>query len=123
MTAPRKEGMLETPKFIQGVYSFEGQGLEHPVSLSPKDEYTVPFDKRAQLIYLRAGNSTPEMIYLLLSRNGRPIRYFPIGARGAVHVQLAIVEDMSPESRLELSVGAPEGVRGVVMVDIGLVEI
>ena len=115
--------MLEKPSFIQGVYAFEGRGWERPAPLRPEAIYQAPRDRRAQLIYLRAGNSTPEMIYLLLSVNGRPFRYFPIGAKGAVHVPLAIVEDLTPESRLELSIGAPEGLRGAVLVDIGLMEI
>jgi hypothetical protein len=78
------------------------------VPIKPAASYKVPFDKRAQLIYLRAGNSTPELVYLALSRNAKPFRFFPIGAKGAIHVQLAIVEDLEPESELELSVGAPE---------------
>ena len=92
-------------------------------TLRPDASYVAPPDKRVQLIYLRGGNSTAEMIYLLLSVNGRPFRYFPIGAKGAVHVPLAIVEDLTPESRVELSVGAPEGLRGSVMIDLGLMEV
>ncbi|WP_437682592.1 molybdopterin oxidoreductase [Sorangium sp. So ce131] len=114
---------METPRFIQGVYSFEGQGLEKPVPLRPAISYAVPRDKRAQLIYLRAGNSTSELIYLLLERDGRPMRYFPVGAKDAIHVPLVIVEDIHPESVLELSVGAPEGLRGLTAIDIGLAEI
>ncbi len=34
--------------------------------LSPDVSYTVPFDKRTQLIYLRAGSSLDELIYLVL---------------------------------------------------------
>jgi len=115
--------MLEMPKFVQGVYSFDGQGLTRPVPLHPEAGYTVPRDRRAQLIYLRAGNSTPELVYLLLRRDGKPMRYFPIGAKSAIHVQLAIVEDLHPESVLELWLGAPEGVRGVAPIDMGLAEI
>jgi hypothetical protein len=114
--------MLEKPRFIQGVFGFEGKGLERPTKLVP-DDYTVPRDKRAQLVYLRAGNSTDEMVYLVLSQNDRPVRYFPIGAKGAVHVALAIVEDVPPDTRISLSIGAPEGVRGTLLVDLGLVEI
>jgi hypothetical protein len=114
--------MLETPQFIQGVYSFKGAGLERPVALAGA-HYTVPGDKRAQLTYLRAGNSTPELVYLVLHRDGKPMRYFPIGAKGSVHVPLVIVEDLHPETRVELLVGAPEGVPGFVVVDMGLVEI
>lgn len=115
--------MLETPSFIQGVFAFEGKGLERPAPVRPEAVYVAPRNKRAQLIYLRAGNSTAELIYVLLSVNGRAFRYFPIGAKAAEHVQLAIVEDLDPESRLELSVGAPEGVRGALPVDLGLMEI
>ncbi|WP_437737709.1 molybdopterin oxidoreductase [Sorangium sp. So ce1335] len=114
---------MEIPRFIQGVYAFEGQGLEQPVPLRPAIGYTVPRDRRAQLIYLRAGNSTGELVYLLLRRDGQPMRYFPIGARAAIHVPLVIIEDIPPESVLELSVGAPEGVRGLATIDIGLAEI
>ncbi|HKQ68316.1 MAG TPA: molybdopterin oxidoreductase [Polyangiaceae bacterium] len=115
--------MLETPRFLQGVHSFTGAGLRDPVALDPQILYTVPFDKRAQLVYLRAGNSSDELIYLVLSKNQRPMRYFPVGARSSVHVELAITEDIDPESRLDLGVAAPEGVSGMVVVDVGLVEI
>src|SRR5690349_8181404 len=100
--------MNERPRFIQGVYGFMGAGLGQIAPLKPMATYKVPFDKRAQLIYLRAGNSTTEMIYLALMRGKKPLRYFPIGAKGAIHVQLAIIEDIDPESELELAVGAPE---------------
>jgi len=114
--------MLEKSRFLQGVYSFEGRGLERLVALQPEITYVVPRDRRAQLVYLRAGNSTPEFVYLVLTQNERPVR-FPIGAKGATHVPLAIVEDVSPEMQVGLSIGAPEGLRGVVLVDLGLVEI
>jgi hypothetical protein len=115
--------MLENPRFIQGVYAFEGRGLTRPEPLEPDVVYTVPGDKRAQLIYLRAGNSCSELIYLLLRQNERPMRYFPIGAKSAIHVQLAIVEDLNPEARLDLTLGAPEGVRGTLLLDLGLMEV
>jgi hypothetical protein len=121
-TAPEEGIMLETPKFVQGVFPFVGHGLESPVSLAHA-EYTAPRDRRAQLTYLRAGNSTAEMIYLLLLRNEKPMRYFPIGAKCSVHVPLVIVEDIEPETKLSLSLAAPDGVRGVVVIDVGLVEI
>jgi hypothetical protein len=115
--------MLENPRFIQGVFVFEGRGLERPEPLRPEATYTVPRDRRAQLIYFRAGNSSAEMIYVVLRQNERPVRYFPIGAKAATHVPLAIVEDILPEARVDLLVGAPEGARGQVMIDIGLMEI
>ncbi|MGI8992203.1 MAG: molybdopterin oxidoreductase [Bryobacteraceae bacterium] len=115
--------MLETPKFIQGLYPFEGRGLEAPLVFEPRITYKVPFDKRSQLIYLRAGNSCGEMIYLLFQRDGKPMRYFPVGAKGAVHVPLAVVEDILPDSSLEVLFAAPPGSKGHVLLDIGLVEI
>ncbi|MDQ6700023.1 MAG: molybdopterin oxidoreductase [Acidobacteriota bacterium] len=115
--------MLEKPKFIQGLYPFEGRGLETPAAFEPPVNYKVPFDKRSQLIYLRAGNSCAEMIYLLLKRDGKPMRYFPIGAKGAIHVPLAVVEDILPDSVLEVLLAAPNGIKGAVLLDIGLVEI
>jgi len=115
--------MLEKPSFIQGIFAFEGRGLERPAPLRPEAAYSVPPDKRAQLVYLRAGNPASDLIYLLVSVNGRPHRYFPIGAKASLHIPIAIVEDLAPESRLELTVVAPEGLRGSVLVDIGLMEI
>jgi hypothetical protein len=115
--------MSETSKFIQGVFAFRGAGLGHAVPLRPAATYKVPFDKRAQLIYLRAGNSTSELIYLSLNRGQVRMRLFPIGAQEAIHVPLSIVEDVDPESELELCVGAPEGLDGSVVVDMGLLEI
>lgn len=115
--------MQESPKFIQGVFSFKGSGLREVVPLDPEATYKVPYDKRAQTVYLRAGNSSDEMICLVLSRNRQPMRYFPIGARGTIHVPLVILEDIEPESELALAVGAPLGAQGDVVVDLGLVEI
>jgi hypothetical protein len=115
--------MLENPRFIQGVFSFQGRGLDRPEPLEPAALYKVPRDKRAQLIYLRAGNSCTEMVYVQLRCNERPVRWFPLGAKGATHVPLAIVQDILPESRLDVFIGAPEGVKGTLMLDIGLMEV
>jgi hypothetical protein len=115
--------MLEKPVFIQGLFAFLGGGLETPAALRSPARYTVPSDKRAQTIYFRAGNASAEMIYVVLTRNGEPMRYFPIGARGSVHVPLAVLEDLSPGSRIELLIGAPLGLSSSVLLDIGFMEI
>lgn len=115
--------MLEIPRFIQGVFAFEGRGLERPEPLQPLARHTVARDRRAQLIYFRGGNSSPELIYLVLRQNERPIRYFPLGAKAGAHIPLAIVEDIQPEALIDLLVAAPEGLRGSVLLDIGLMEI
>lgn len=115
--------METTPRFLNGVYGFEGRGLGAPALLAVGLSYTVPGDKRAQLIYLRAGNSADALINLVLMRDGKPMRMFPIGAKDAMHVPLAVVEDIYPDTKLELYLAAPPGVAGEVVVDLGLMEI
>jgi hypothetical protein len=115
--------METTPRFLNGDFRFEGRGLAAPALLHPSLAYTVPGDKRAQLIYLRAGNAADHLVNLVLMRGGKPMRMFPVGARNAVHVPLAVVEDIMPDTSLELYVAAPPGVAGEVVVDLGLMEI
>lgn len=113
--------MIEsTPRFVQGIFAFTGAGYERPTTLA---SYTVASDKRAQPIYMRVGNSSDELVVLTLSRDGTPMRLFPIGARSASHVPLAVVEDINPDSRLDVSVAGPAGSSGTIVLDFGLVEI
>jgi hypothetical protein len=114
--------MSPTARFINGVFTYEGKGLDEPVMLA-KATYTVPADKRAQLVYFRAGNSEGELVYLALTRNGKIMRYFPVGARACEHVPLAVVEDIFPESKIDVLVGAPKGLAGTIVLDIGLIEV
>ena len=74
-------------------------------------------------MYFRGGNSSDEMITVVLFRDGKPMRYFPIAAKGATHVALRVVEDLLADTVLELYVAAPSGSTGTVVVDLGLVEI
>jgi hypothetical protein len=115
--------VLEKPAFIQGIFAFEGRGLESPASFKCPATYSVPADKRAQTIYFRAGNSGEEMICFVLTRGGKAMRYFPVGARSAIHVALAVLEDLSPASVIEILVAAPEGMKAVAVVDVGFMEI
>ena len=115
--------MLEKSAFIQGLFSFEGAGLDKPVSFQPPVTYKVPSDKRAQTIYFRGGNPSTELIYVVLTRGGKPMRYFPIGAKAGIHVPLAVVEDISPGTLVELLIAAPIGLKSSVLIDIGLLEI
>jgi hypothetical protein len=110
------------PKFIQGVISFVGAGYQKSTPLVGAS-YVIAADRRAQLLYFRAGNSTGAMVVLALMRDGKLMRYFPLGAKASQHVQMAVVEDLSPETRLDLMILAPEGLSGTVAVDLGLVEI
>jgi hypothetical protein len=116
--------MIEAkPKFLNGIYSFQGKGFDKVEPLGDKLVYTVPADKRAQLIYFRAGNSSGEMVSLVLMKNGQPMRYFPIGAKGVEHVSLAVVEDLEPDTQLQVFLCAPADAQGTIVIDIGLLEI
>ena len=115
--------MRENPVFLQGLFAFEGAGLDTPRAFQPPLTYRVPVDRRAQLVYFRAGNPAEEMIYVLFRRDGKPMRYFPIGAKAATHVELAVVEDLEPGTLLEVLLGAPEELDDSVLLDFSLVEI
>jgi hypothetical protein len=115
--------MFQKAQLLQGVLPFEGSGLDAPQALGELGTYQVPTDKRAQLVYFRAGNSLDELICVSLKRNGRLLRHFPLGAKASLHVPLAVVEELEPESVLEVVVAAPQGTRGTLVFDIGLVEV
>ncbi|MCX2713443.1 MULTISPECIES: molybdopterin oxidoreductase [unclassified Mycolicibacterium] len=111
------------PRFLQGAFAFEGVGLDKPVLLHPSLRYVVPPGSVTQPVYFRGGNSTDELVTVVLFRDGQPMRFFPIGAKGATHVALRVVEDLLADTVLELHVAAPAGVSGTVVVDFGVVEI
>lgn len=111
------------PHFLQGIQPFDGKGLDQPFLLDATLTYQVPDGATSQLVYFRGGNSTSELICVVLMRDGRPMRYFPIGARSEVHVPLRVVEDLDAGTSIEVHLAAPVGVAGAVVVDLGLVEI
>ena len=115
--------MHSTPRFLQGVFAFEGRGIDQPFPIGGALSYTVPDGVKAQPVYFRGGNTTAELVYLVLMRDGQPMRYFPIGAKAGVHVPLRIVEDLRSGTVLELHLAAPQGVAGAVVVDLGLIEV
>ena len=112
-----------TPRFLNGAFAFQGVGFDKPALLDPSLVYVVPADKRAQMIYMRGGNSAGELAYVTLMQDGRPARTFPIGAKSGMHVPLAVVEDLQPDTRIEVHVGAAEGVSGTIVLDIGIIGI
>lgn len=115
--------MYPSARFIQAVVPFEGRGLMTPVPLEGGASYEAPADRRAQLVYFRAGHSLDAFVYVSLQRDGKVVRLFPLGARSAMHVPLAVIEDIEPGSRLEVLLGAPEGAVGTLVLDIGIVEV
>jgi len=112
-----------TARFLQGVFTVEGNGLDAPFPLDASLTYTVPPGASTQPVYFRGGNSSPEMIYVTLVRDGVPMRYFPIAARGATHVSLRVVEDLLSDTVIEVFAAVPKGVSASVVVDVGLIEI
>lgn len=115
--------MLEKPVFLQGLFPYKGVGLNQPLPFAPELSYKVPDDKRAQLVYFRAGNPLEELVYVLFRRDGKPMRYFPVGGKASTHVELAVVEDLEPGTSLEVLIAGPENVTASLLLDIGLVEI
>lgn len=115
--------MKSTPRFLHGVYPITGEGLTKPGPIDAALRYTVPSGCSAQALYFRGGNSTGELVYVLLLRDGEPMRWFPIGARADTHVPLRVVEDLPGGSVIELHAAAPEGVTGELVLDLGLVEV
>ncbi len=114
--------MLAQNRFLQGVFPFEGAGMDKPAPIASELAYVVPEGVVSQALYFRGGNSTDELVTLVLMRDGVPMRYFPIGAKGDVHVPLRVVEDIEGGSAVELRLLAPEGLTGTVVVDLGMVE-
>jgi hypothetical protein len=112
-----------TPRFLQGVFAFEGKGLDQPVPLDGAPGYVVPGGVVAQAVYFRGGNASAELVCVVLMRDGKPMRYFPIGAKSDVHVPLRVVEDLAAGTALEVHVTAPAGLTGAVIIDLGLVEV
>jgi len=112
-----------TPRFLQAIRNFTGAGLDDYLPFEPPVTYTVPEGAHAQCVYFRGGNSSDELVCVVLTRDGVPMRLFPVGARSSIHLPLRIVEDLLTETRLELHISAPEGAAGTVVVDLGLLEL
>ena len=116
------EAPFPQSRFLQGAFPFGGRGLQQPFQLGDGLRYRVPSDRRAQMLYFRGGNSSEELIYVVLMQDDRPKRYFPIGARADTHVTMAITEDIEPDSRCEVFLAAPERTAGWIVIDIGFME-
>lgn len=114
---------MSSPTFLQGVFGFDGHGLDKPTAVDPALRYVVPDGAVTQTVYLRGGNSLDELICVVLFRDGAPMRYFPIGAKGDVHVPLRVVEDLLPGTVIEVQIAAPDGATGTVVLDLGMVEV
>lgn len=110
------------PRFLQGAFEFKGQGYDKPLLIDDSLRYVVPQGATTQPVYFRGGNSTKSMVSVVLYRDGQPMRYFPIAAKGATHVVLRVVEDLLSDAVVELFIAAPDGCAGSLIIDLGLVE-
>ena len=82
--------------------------MDKPGPLDAALTYTVPDGRRSpRPLYFRGGNTTDELVTVVLMRDGVPMRYFPIGAKGDVHVPLRVVEDLDGGTVVELHLAAP----------------
>ena len=43
--------------------------------------------------------------------------------KASIHIPLAVVEDLFPDTKIDVTISAPAGVSGQVVIDIGFVEI
>jgi assimilatory nitrate reductase catalytic subunit len=119
----KDEPMYHTARFLQGIVPFEGKGLDSPFSLGASFSYVVPPGATAQPLYFRGGNSTDELVCVILLRDAAPMRYFPIGAKATLHASLRVVQDLPEGTNIELHLAAPAGLVGVLVADLGIVEI
>ena len=97
-------------------------GSKKPCPSTASSPISFPDGVINQTLYFRGGNSSAELITVVLMRDGVPMRYFPIAAKGDVHVPLRVVEDIDGGSLIELRLLADTGVSGSVVVDMGMVE-
>lgn len=119
-TTRRTARMMSQNLFLQGIHPFLGTGEAAPIG--PGLSRTVPEGVVNQALYFRGGNSTDELITVVLQVDGAPKRYFPIGAKDSAHVPLRVVEDFEGGSVIEIRLHAPVGLQGSVVVDLGMVE-
>ncbi len=111
------------PRFVQAIRAFVGSGLDEYLPFDPPLAYDVPSGASAQCVYFRGGNSSDHLVCVVLTRDGSPLRLFPVGARSAVHVPLRITESLMTDSHLELHLSAPKGAEGTVVIDLGILEL
>ncbi len=114
--------MISQNRFLQGIYDFVGAGFDKPAPISSELSHVVPDGVVSQALYFRGGNTSDELVVVVLMRDGVAMRYFPIGAKSDVHVPLRVVEDIEGGSVIELQLVAPVALAGTIVVDLGMVE-
>src|SRR5215218_3030994 len=108
-----------TPILLQVLATFEGHGLAAPQALGLS--YTVPKDRTAGMFYFRAGSTVAGMVNISVMRDSQLMRYFPVAPNSAIHVSLAIVEELPAGTQIDI-LAAAEG-SGTLILDIGYLEV
>jgi hypothetical protein len=108
--------------FLQGIFPFVGKGIFESIAIDESLNLTVPKGVCAQVVYVRLGNHSDDLIYLTLTANDTPIRHFPVGPQGALHIPMVIRELHPPDTKLTFLLSAARGVSGTVIVDVGIQE-
>lgn len=111
--------MAYTTALLQTITKLEGEGIDSPAKLDLS--YTVPQGCTAGVQYVRAGNTAEGMVNIAVLRDGKVMRYVPVAAKSAIHVPLAIVDELRPGTDIEVAV-AGEG-SGTLILDIGILEV
>lgn len=111
--------MAYTTVLLQTITDIEGQGLSSPETLNLT--YTVSQGCTAGVQYVRAGSTVPGMVNITILKNGKAMRYVPVAAQSAIHVPLAIVDELRPGTEISVAVAA-EG-SGTLILDIGILEV
>jgi assimilatory nitrate reductase catalytic subunit len=126
VSEPRHQHLLRTgiakAVFLQGVFPFAGRGFFSIHLLDESLTYEVPSNKRAELVYFRGGNLSDDLLYLTVTANGKPIRYFTVGPKGDFHVPLVITDSQPAGTRLQIMFAAPRALTGSIVVDAGFIE-
>ena len=60
--------MITKNLFLQGIFPFHGTGLEKPVPIHSELSHYVPDGVINQTLYFRGGNSSSELITVVLMR-------------------------------------------------------
>ncbi len=110
--------MAYTTVLLQTITKIEVQGLDSPQPLNLT--YTVPQGCTAGVQYVRAGNTSSGMVNVTLLKNGKVMRYVPV-AGGAMHVPLAIVDDLRSGTDIEVVAAAESA--GTLILDVGILEV
>ena len=69
----------------------------------------------------RVGNTTEGTINITVLEDGEVMRYVLVAAEGAMHVPLAIVDELQPGTEISITAAAERS--GKLTLDVGILEV